>query len=158
MPWYTYFLISLPEMYFITLLGLTLFGIRMQSRWVQIHVYSILTSIMSFFASIFIENPNNKLLILIVVLILSYWGIFRLKVRYSILVVVTSMVFFMILQMICSVLYSEIIKISLQQLLENEAHKIAAAWVTFSVIYLNVYVFAKYKLHIRFAGLSEMKK
>ena len=158
MPWYTYFLISLPEMYTITLLGFILFGISLQSKWKQIHFFSVVGSLMSYFGSIIIENQNSKALVLLILYTLSFWIIFRFRLKYTVLVVITASLLMMIYQMICALVYTQIINISISQLLENEWQKITIIWITISIIYLSIYVLTKFKLHIRFAGLSEMKK
>lgn len=158
MPWYNYFLISLPEIYTLTLLGFIVFGISVKSRWKQIHNYSIVGSLMSYFGSIFVENPNYKLCVLLTLFLVSFWIIFRFTFKHTVLVVITSTLLLMIYQMIGTLVYSQIMNSSIQQLLENEWQKIALTWVSLCLIYVNIYLFSKYKLHIRFAGLSELKK
>jgi hypothetical protein len=158
MPWYTYFLISFPEVVVFTYLTFTVFGIETKSRTWHILGFSALLSAITFYGAEHFGSSSLKVIIEIPITIVSSVLFFRFRIVTTILLMVSFVILIGLVETLVTFGYAGLRGVSFSVLVESVPDKIILFWLSAIVSSFIIFVFKRFNLYLTIPYVSEKRK
>lgn len=129
MTWYSYFLLSVPEVFAMTVLTFSLIGIPIKRNIRNIILFSIIDGGISFTATIFMTN-SLKPFITFLAYSLLIAIIFKMKLINGFIIGVITFICLILFELLFVVAYMNIFSLSYETLLASSWHRIFASTTT----------------------------
>lgn len=154
MAWFSYFLLSVPEVIFMVTVAFALLGIAIKEKLKSILIFAFIYGAFAFSLSMFFEVAF-KPFITFTIFSLLLALIFRFKLHHAFLIGLISFVFLSIYEITFVLLYIELFSISYEQILTTPWLRIALGILAVHVpLLITTLILLKFNLKFKIPSLK----
>jgi hypothetical protein len=153
MAWFSYFLLSVPEAFFILAVSFALFGISIKQHLKSMIIFALLYGGAAFTLSIFMNNSFKPILNTIVFALLVA-ALFRIKFHYGFIISIIGIIFLVLFEIILLLPLTQIIPI--EEIVTNPWIRILAGVLTIHIpMLITILIIQRFKLTIKTPIIKE---
>ncbi|OIJ12245.1 hypothetical protein BKP37_14290 [Anaerobacillus alkalilacustris] len=149
MAWYSYFLLSVPEAFFLLTLVFALLGVSIKDKLKSMIAFSFLYGAVAFALTIFVQHSSKPLLTFIAFALFAA-SIFRFKVINGFIISLIAFVLINIFEIAFILLYLQIFSITIEQILSSTWLRILISYAAVQIpMLLTTLLLLKFNLKIK---------
>ena len=149
MAWYSYFLLSFPEAFFMIVAVLTLFSISIKKNFKSILLFALIYGGITFSLSMFMQNSLKPLVGITAFALLAIF-IFHLKVSQGFILSIVAVIFLVIFEIVFLITFTQIFSVSFDQIASSPWLRIGAGVFSLQMPFLIlILIINKFNLRLR---------
>lgn len=155
MDWLSYFFVSLPESLMMFMVAFILFAMKLSTRWWKVIIAGLISSILGFMAFEFIAVGILRIVLLVVTHTLLFKYLFKISLKYAIMMTFISASFVLCMQMIVGLLLISLANVNPDAFTESLPIKLVMSAGSLIVAWGSAIILKKFSVQFKIRELRE---